>query len=373
MAKIITLSGVVGWEITARFLKSQLVKDDINILKVDSEGGSVFEANRLFNVITDHLKDHPDSIKVELGALAASAASYFPLAVGKENVSVRSNTTFMIHKAWFFTWGNSDELSRDAEILDGLDRIIAKIYMAYTGGTIEDTLESMKNELWVIGGDAIVEAGFASEVVDSSSSGETVSDEIIEKSEILAKIEEAKNKLKDHEIKEDLNKWAAKIKKDLNPSGEIKTPVSDENKNGSSPVTGININSEENMKLGEYLEKNPDAKSEFEQKVNLAVEDREKVIVDEERERVSEIIALTSVKLPENVMKAIESGDSTGDFAQAEIKAEKEKKAEGSPDDLGKITDNGQLPAAVVSDKKTKDEEAREAVSKYRAGKGGRK
>ena len=135
MAKVIELSGIVGYDITAKGLKNRLPKDGSDvILKVDSQGGSVFEGNRLYNAILDY----QGNIEVHLGVLAASAASYFPLAAGSENIKVRANTTFMGHKAWSFAIGNADEMKAEAEILDGLDRLIAKAYSKINGKSIDE-------------------------------------------------------------------------------------------------------------------------------------------------------------------------------------------------------------------------------------------
>ena len=119
MPKIIELSGDIGWEITAKGLKNRLPKDNGDVLiKVDSPGGSVYEANRLYNVLTDYT----GNIKIQLGAMAASGASYFPMAVGAENISVRANTVFMAHKSWSFAIGDADFMSVESDILNGFDK-----------------------------------------------------------------------------------------------------------------------------------------------------------------------------------------------------------------------------------------------------------
>ncbi|MCP4395636.1 MAG: Clp protease ClpP, partial [Alphaproteobacteria bacterium] len=187
MPKIIELSGTVGWDITAKDLKKKLPNTGEEVLlKIDSPGGSVFEGNRLYNALNDHLNTFPGSVKVELGAIAASAASYFPLAVGAKNIKVRSNTTFMGHKAWTFAIGNADDMKAEAEILDGFDKIIAKVYSKITGKTSDESLEDMKNEFWLIGGQSVVDAGFASEIIDDDETEESEESEIVDKVEILA-------------------------------------------------------------------------------------------------------------------------------------------------------------------------------------------
>lgn len=317
MAKRIELTGVVGWDITVDLLKDELPKNGGKaVLVVDSEGGSVFEANRLFNLIKDHLSRYPNSLKVEYGALGASAASYFPLAVGVENISVRENTTWMAHKAWSFAIGNTDEMMLQAEILDGLDRLIARVYSNITGKSMDETLSEMGNELWLIGGANIVNAGFASTLIEEK---EEEKNARVEKSEIYAKIEQAKANLKTSENKEDLNKWAAKL-----------------NDNVSIPPQAVVDKKEEDyssMKLDEILNQNAEAKAEFETLKNKAVDDA----IKNERERASEILNLSGLAVSDSVKDAFENGLTVGEFAVNEMKNQKKVVENKEPVDFGKV------------------------------------
>ena len=349
MAKRIKLSGEVGWEITSKKLESQLPKNGKHaILEIDSFGGSVFEGNRLFNTIKDHLNKFPDSISVELGVVAASAASFFPLAVDPKNISVRDNTVFMIHKAWTIALGNSDEMQLQANILDGFDRMLARIYSGVTNKSIDDTLEDMKNEVWLMGGQSILDAGFASKIIESSDIEKGENNDTLEKNEISAKIEEIKNKLKDVDNKEDLKKWSAKL--------EI------ENKIESKPPEGDgNIKKEDisDMNFTEYLNSNPEAKAEHEQAIKNAVA--------EDRARGKEILNLSGVKLSEEILNAFNDGLTVGDYATAELKRVNEAKSKTPDTVLGSLSTDKQIPESteVENSLKTAEEKDREAVNAY--------
>lgn len=339
MPKRIELKGEVGREITARSLKNKLPKDGTNaIIVVDSYGGSVFEGNRLFNTIKDHLEEFPNSLKVEFGVVGASAASYFPLAVGVENISVRENTVFMIHKAWNFAIGNSDEMLLVANILDGFDRMIAKIYSEITGKTIDDTLNDMKDEVWLMGGQAVLDAGFATSIVEASQDENETENNLLNKNEISAKIEEIKNKLKDVDNKEDLNKWVAKL---------VDTP----NNNESNPPLGDgNIEKEDisdmaKMTLEEYLNSNPEAKAENDLVIKAAVDDG----VKNERARGLEILNLASGNISENVLNAYKEGMTAGEYAVNEINANKKTREDAKPQNLGDINPGNQVPTGENS------------------------
>jgi len=366
MPKIIELSGVVGYEITAKGLKNRIDKKVENIIKLDSVGGSVFEGNRLYNLLTD-LMSEKVNISFELGAIAASAASYFPLAVGVENIRVRENTTFMGHKAWSFAIGNADDMKAEAEILDGFDRLIAKVYAKALNKTVDEMLEAMKNEFWLIGGQAIIEAGFASSIIESSDT-----ENIIEKSEIVAMIKEAKNKLQEIVEQEDLNKWAAKleIKKTDNTVTENQL-----NLFNNLPLSGEKNKPEDsNMNLTEYLNSNPEAKAVYEKIINSAktegTEEAVKNAVKEDRERTAEIVALFGTS--EMALNAIKEGKDVKDLALEEKKAAIEKKENAEVPDMGGVTGKNQLPEKANSEESKKDI-VKNSVSEYLKKTGGKK
>ena len=346
--KVIKLKGYVGWDITASYLERELPKNGDDVyLTVDSFGGSVYEGNRLYNTIYDHVKN-PDrgKITVEFGAVAASAASYFPLAVGLENIGVRKNTTFMGHKAWAFMLGNADELREEANILDGFDKIIATVYSDFTGRKVNIMLNEMAKEMWFIGGQAVIDGGFASFMIDETEESD-LSDlierddelEIVDQAIIRARIEEGKIRLRENGVKEDLKKWAASLKTEL------------VNVSKSAPLNADgNIKTEEfkNMKLNEFLEKNPEAKAEYEKNQKTAYEAAGKVTekaVEDERVRINKLINLSGFNLPESLSGAINSGETLGVFMEKEITVRNLKlKDPGNNQELGKLEDSNQLP-----------------------------
>lgn len=367
MPKIIELSGVVGDQITAKGLKNRLPKDGGDVLlKVDSVGGSVFEGNRLYNLINDY----PGKIQVELGAIAASAASYFPMAAGIENIKARKNTTFMGHKAWNIAIGNADEMKATAEILDGFDLIIAKVYAKATGRDVESIMEDMKNEFWLIGGENVVSAGFASGIIEDED-GETETEttpenDIIEKAEIQARMKEAQNELRLTETEEDLGQWAAKIDKTLNETAVTKDGQALLFTESASTSRGENIKKEEfDMNLNEFLSKNPEAKAEHDEA--LAKGTTEAVAAD--RERFSKIIALSGIAIPENVLSAAKEGQTLAIFMEKELETRnalvaKTKDEPGNK--IGVLATGGQTPEKPeASVEKTKTKQAEADVEAY--------
>lgn len=375
MPKKIELSGVVGYDITAKGLSNRLVKDDKNIVHLDSVGGSVFEGNRLFNLIEDRMKAGYD-IEFILGAVAASAASYFPLAVGSKNIKVRENTVFMGHKAWSFAVGNADDLKIEADILDGFDKMIAKVYSKVNGLDIDANLEAMGKEFWLMGGQAVVDAGYASGIVgtDEYEESEGDPDEVaLDQSEVNAMIKEAKAVLKEKGQEEDLEQWAAKLKGPIvDEKGQFN--MFENADSGKTPGSDKNIIQGENMDFMTYLDQNPEHKAEFEAKQKAFADEKVNAAVSEDRERTAKIVKLYGQS--ESAVNAIKEGTSVGDLAVAEKEnamAASENAGKDAPDVGGLDKAKDSMPKAVVVDKaKAKNDAAKASVEAY-LNKGGKK
>ena len=366
MPKTINLSGVVGWDITAKGLKEAMPSGNAAVMiKVDSVGGSVFEGNRIYNLLMDRERKYPGKTKVELGVLAASAASYFPMGVGKDNITVRENTVFMAHKAWSLAIGNADDLKEEAEILDGFDQMIAKVYSKVTGEEIENILAYMKNEMWLMGGQAVVDAGFASAISDAPEEGEEVESEedgeepeMKTKAEVRAMIKEAQALLKAESQEEDLAQWAAMLTAPEAAADGQYEMFENASHSGDKIM-------EVDMKLSEYLDQNPEAKAEHEAMINAKAEEAAKDAVEKDRGRSSEILALAGVGVSDEILNAVKDGTTSGDFAKAEISRRQEERAEVVESDDGGLEVKGQTPAAPKNSSEKKDEAIEASVKDY--------
>ena len=339
--RVIELSGDVGFEITNRELKKHLDgKKDAVRIKVDSYGGSVFEAVRLYNTI----KDYKGKVTAELGAVAASAASFFPLAA--DRIEVRGNTTFMGHKAWSFAIGNSDDMTAEALILEGLDGIIADAYAKKTGREKKDLLEDMKNEIWLFGGENIVSQGFADAMIDEDTDSEPV-----QQPEVAARLKELKQRLEESEKFQSEMKQAAHLLEAKNSVLEIVNSIDvKQNKGPVSP--GEEIKQEEKMTFNEFIEKNPDAKAEYENLLASAEakgkEAGKTEGVQEERSRVATLVEKAGFGIGESLKKALTEGMDYKDFAVLEYEAQKNAQANAGEQNLGKFNSGGQTPKGTA-------------------------
>ena len=350
MPKTIKLKGIVGLEIKAELLKNKIDKRDKNIIYVDSEGGSVFEGNRLYNLLKDQIAAGVD-IEIVLGVLAASAASYFPLGVGKDRIKARANTVFMGHKAWALNIGNADKMRSKADILDGMDIMMAKAYSSANGKSVDENITAMGEEFWLMGGQSVVDAGFASGITEGDSEEETDDDTAaLEKSEVKAKIEEAKAILRMEPEEEDLSKWAACIEAD--------------NKTASAPKTsGGNIEQEGKcMTLSEFLTGNPEAKAEYDGLIEAAKTEGATNAADENA-RIMGIIEAANVKLSDS-LKATLSDTSLDvkDYALAVLKSNNAQPASNA-DKLKGIGAATETKDTVTEDAKAEEQKEIDAIA----------
>lgn len=162
---ILTLSGNIRkryWSedksIDADLVREALedVTDDI-VIKLNSNGGDVFQGIEIYN----YLKDHPSEITVEVTGVAASAATF--IVAGANKSIMNTGTSFMIHEASSFAWGNKAELKKVLNALETIDDSILSIYEAKTGQTKDQLNEWMESEKWFTAEEA-VKYGFADEV-----------------------------------------------------------------------------------------------------------------------------------------------------------------------------------------------------------------
>ena len=131
--------------------------DDVEV-NVASNGGDVFSASEIYTM----LRQSKANVTVNIQGLAASAASVIAMAGNKVNISPTAQ--LMIHQAASYGGGNKDDLAREINVLDGIDKSIASAYESKTGMPQGDLLNMMAKETW-IGAQEAVDKGFADEIM----------------------------------------------------------------------------------------------------------------------------------------------------------------------------------------------------------------
>jgi ATP-dependent protease ClpP protease subunit len=118
-------------------------------LRINSPGGSVVEGTAIFNA----LRRHKGGVTVHIDALAASMASV--IAMSGSPVLMADNALLMLHNPWTISMGDSDDLRKEADLLDMLKANIRNAYVRKSGMDEDTVQEMMDNETWLGALDAV--------------------------------------------------------------------------------------------------------------------------------------------------------------------------------------------------------------------------
>jgi ATP-dependent protease ClpP protease subunit len=128
-------------------------------LRLNSPGGSVFDAVAIYNA----LKRHSGPVSVWIDGIAASAASY--VAMAGDEVVMPENAFLMIHDPSGVVFGTADDMRAMAEALDKIKGSLVAGYAAKSGGADDDIAALMAKETWLDAAEA-VELGFADRLTE---------------------------------------------------------------------------------------------------------------------------------------------------------------------------------------------------------------
>lgn len=128
-------------------------------LRLNSPGGSVFDAVAIYNA----LQRHAGTVTVTIDGIAASAASY--IAMAGDAVVMPENAFLMIHDPSGLVMGTAANMRAMAEALDKIAGSLIRGYAAKSGKSEEDIAALMAAETWFDAAEA-VEAGFADRLAE---------------------------------------------------------------------------------------------------------------------------------------------------------------------------------------------------------------
>lgn len=158
----IFLSGEVGYEITPTILAEKfdkLKEKDVTIY-ISTIGGDAFQGIASYDFLKLQQKNGFHITTVATG-IVASAGSLIYLAGNKNSREVVDSVSFLIHDAWMFTAGTSNELKKKSDELESLSNKYADIYAAETNLSKEEAREIMRDEEYK-NADWLIKKGFAS-------------------------------------------------------------------------------------------------------------------------------------------------------------------------------------------------------------------
>ena len=123
-------------------------------LRLNSPGGSVFDAVAIYNA----LQRHAGTVTVSIDGIAASAASY--IAMAGDEIIMPENAFLMIHDPSGMVMGTAGDMRAMAEALEKIGASLNKGYAAKSGKSEKDIAVLLAKETWLDAAEAL-EMGFA--------------------------------------------------------------------------------------------------------------------------------------------------------------------------------------------------------------------
>lgn len=260
-------------------------------IHINSPGGEVYGAVAMRSMV---INSKFDNVSVLIEGLCASAATLFA-TIPDATVTIADGSEFMIHNPSLFTWGNAAQLEHDAEHLRKMEQQFHAMYAAKTGKTEEQIKSWMDAETWFTAKEA-VDNGFCDKLLSSDKKAVAcVSDNDMQ----LMKSIYA-------HVPEDIGTTIIDVSNGASNAGEpTENPPKEED-------TKMELN--ENTTVEQLKDANPALLASIQQAAITA-----------ERDRLSDIDALTLPGYEEMAEKAKADGTSAADFQKQLVKAMKEK------------------------------------------------
>ena len=187
------------------------LSDDVEKIHVhiNSGGGSVFGGIAIYNL----LKNHKAEIIVHVDALAASIASV--IAMAGDKIIIPKNAQLMIHKPMALVSGNADEMRKEADVLDGCQKVILSTYMDHVkDGVTEKTINDLINaETWLNGEEC--QEYFNFDVEDSNEAVAAASEYFDKYNNLPEKLKELTGENTADDWQKDFAQWCKKSVKEL--------------------------------------------------------------------------------------------------------------------------------------------------------------
>ena len=141
-------------------------------LHINSPGGSVYTAIAINNA----LRRHKAKVTVNIDGIAASAATLITCA--GDTVRMPKNALFMIHNPLTIAMGDSEEMRKQADVLEKHKNSILETYLQKVNIDKEKLSELMDNETWM-DAEMAKDYGFVDEIVDEEVGKEFVENKLI--------------------------------------------------------------------------------------------------------------------------------------------------------------------------------------------------
>lgn len=161
-AEVLIYDEIGAYGVSAKGFLAELgaLPDGVPIdLRLNSPGGSVFDAVAIYNA----LQRHNGSITVWIDGIAASAASY--VAMAGDEIVMPENAFLMIHDPSGLVMGTAADMREMADTMDKIAGSMIRGYAARSGRTEEEITALMAAETWFDAQEAL-DAGLASRMIE---------------------------------------------------------------------------------------------------------------------------------------------------------------------------------------------------------------
>ncbi|MDO4647623.1 MAG: Clp protease ClpP [Eubacteriales bacterium] len=311
------------------------------LLRINSPGGICTEAVAMRSILSTA---GFEEINIRIEGLCASAATMIA-SLPKAHVAIAEGSEYMIHNPWCIAFGNANEMEHTVERLRNIEKTTRTFYAMKTGQSDEQLKAWMDAETWFTAEEAVT-AGFADELLKQQ-----------DEPEIAACVS--------NETMETMKKIYAHIPKQISVQ-EVK-PAAKTISHGipkhGGPTEYTKNKEEEEMELKDLTldqlrEGNPDLFHQIQQNA-----------VNEERERIDAIDALTLPGYEEMAEQAKLEGTTAMEFQKQVVAAQKQKGAtfiQQRKSETAKAKEvAGQAPEANAQSEEQKANEIAESVVKY--------
>ena len=262
------------------------------LLRINSPGGVCTESVAMRSILGNA---GFDEINIRIEGMCASAATDIATLPGA-HVAISEGSEYMIHNPWCIAMGNANELEHTIDRLRNIEQMSRGFYMKRTGQSEEQIKEWMDAETWFTAKEA-VEYGFADEVLEAEVATETPAAALAVMHSLYRSVPE--------QIKE---------------TAADPVPVDNVSNGAGGPTEIKNSEKEEsameldNLTMEQLREGNPALYEQVQQGA-----------VNAERERLSDIDALTIPGYEQMAAEAKANGTSAMDFQKQLVAAMKQK------------------------------------------------
>ena len=161
-AEVLIYDEIGAYGVSAKGFLAELgaLPDRVPIdLRLNSPGGSVFDAVAIYNA----LQRHDGTITVWIDGIAASAASY--VAMAGDEIVMPENAFLMIHDPSGIVMGTAADMREMAGTMDKIAGSMIRGYAARSGRSEEEIAALMAAETW-FDAEAAITAGLATRMVE---------------------------------------------------------------------------------------------------------------------------------------------------------------------------------------------------------------